>query len=116
MHPSRFLLCLPALALLGCGLGPTSIAEIRRNPGAFEGKTVTLRGKVTSVNQLPFLASKAYKLEGGGEEIWVTTEAAVPATDERVVVRGRVQSLAILGSSPLGLHVKESSRSKAWLP
>lgn len=117
MMNRRFALAvLPLFALLLTGCGATKIAEIRTQAPALDGQTVTVRGKVLEGNQLPFLAVKAYRVQDASGEIWVTTEQNLPAPGDRLVVKGKVTNVAILGSQSIGLHLKESSRASAWLP
>lgn len=114
MPPSRFLP--PALLLLtACGLplGTRSIAEVRTAAPSLEGKTVRVKGKVESTNQLPFLSTRFYKLSDGTGELWIATGDPLPAVGDTLVVSGELRNAAVIGGSSLGIQVKESRRSKA---
>lgn len=107
---------LPALLLLtACGLplGITAIGEVRRNAPTLEGKSVRVKGKVESTNQLPFLPTKFYKLNDGTGELWIATMEPLPAVGESLVVSGELHNAAVLGGASLGIQIKEGRRAKA---
>lgn len=107
---------LPALILLtACGLplGTKSIADVRGAAPTLEGKTVRVKGKVESTNQIPFLPTRFYKLNDGTGELWIATLDPLPAVGETLVVSGELHNAAVIGGSSLGIQVKESSRAKA---
>lgn len=106
----------PVLLLAtACGLplGTRSIAEVRAAATTLEGKTVRVKGKVESTNQIPFLPTRFYKLNDGTGELWIATMEPLPAVGETLVVSGELHNAAVIGGSSLGIQVKESSRAKA---
>jgi hypothetical protein len=109
--PALLLLTLPSCDQLGLGARP--IAEIRAAAPTLEGKGVRVKGKVESTNQLPFVATRFYKLNDGTGEIWIATAQPLPAVGDTVVVSGELHNAAVIGGASLGMQIRESSRSKA---
>jgi hypothetical protein len=87
------------LLLLGCGgLGSTEIGAILKDPRQFDGKVVTVSGRVAeSVN---ILVLKYFVLSDATGEVVVVTERSVPQTGQQIKVKGRVnQAFSIAGKS-----------------
>src|SRR5216683_2313279 len=85
-----------------------SIADLRQHPGRYQDQTVSVNGVVTSSWGLPLLPFRFYKVDDGTGEVTVLSEGRrMPATGERVRVKGRVEEVAMLGGRPLGLHLRE---------
>ena len=96
--------------LSGCALAtrPT-IAELKGNPGRFQDKTVSVEGVVTSAWNVPFVPVKLYKLDDGTGEMTVLAQGGnVPTKGARVKVKGRVEDVATLGGSNIGLHIRQT--------
>ena len=111
-------LCALALAasllVTGCehlGIGVTPIGDIVKNPTAFEGKEVRLKGAVREITKIPFIQRKSYLLADATGEITVVAKAELPGKGDKVLVRGRVSSTVIVGGQSLGLAVDELERS-----
>jgi hypothetical protein len=106
------LMFLLVAALAGCdaGSGTMPIGEIAQNAAAFEGREVKLRGSTTQLVKLPFAETKGYRLKDATGEIVVWTTAAMPGEGEEVVIRGRVENIAIFPGQSLGLTLKELER------
>src|SRR5438093_7388306 len=84
------------------------IADLQRHPGRYQDHTVSISGVVTTSWGLPLVPFRFYKVSDGTGEVTVLSEALrMPATGERVRVKGRVQEVAVLGGRPLGLHLRE---------
>ena len=84
------------------------IADLQRHPGRYQDRTVSVSGVVTSSWGLPLVPFRMYKVDDGTGEVTVLSEGLrMPASGERVRVRGRVQEVAVLGGRPLGLHLRE---------
>jgi len=99
-----------ALTVSGCAvsLRHLDIADLQRHPGRYQDRTVSVSGVVTSSWGVPLLPFRFYKVDDGTGEVTVLSESArMPATGERVRVKGRVQEVAVLGGRPLGLHLRE---------
>jgi hypothetical protein len=110
-------LALVVVAAAGCaslGVGVTAAGDIRRSPGSFEGKEVTVKGIVREVTKLPLVDVKTYELADSSGEIKVTTRGAPPAKGEKLIVRGVVSSTAIVGGHSFGVHLSERERSSAF--
>jgi hypothetical protein len=101
------------LALAGCdrlGIGVTPIGDITKDPAAFEGKDVTLRGEIAESNKIPLLNVTVYAIKDATGQIWVTTTLDRPAVGETVTVRGKIENAAILGGRGFGVTVAERER------
>ena len=106
-----------ALLLGGCdhlGIGVTPIAEIVRDPAKFQGQEVHLKGTVRDTRTIPVLDARSYILGDATGEISVTAKGELPAKGDKLVVRGRVESLAIIGGKSFGTAFKEFDRSKTF--
>jgi hypothetical protein len=116
--PRAFLVPLIAIMLLaGCdhlGIGVTPIAEIVRDPAKFEGREVSLKGTVRETRKIPVIDSKSFVLADSTGEITVTAKGDLPAKGEKLLVRGKVQSLAIVGGQSFGTGVAEFERAKTF--
>jgi hypothetical protein len=108
--------CTLAAALLGgCDLvGPPRVAikDILAKPTAFEGKEVLVRGTVVSVTKLPIVPIRGYVLREDGADLSVTTDGEVPAVGDALVVKGRIESAAIIGGQSYGLALRERDRGR----
>ncbi len=97
-------------SLGGCALSlrnPT-IADLQRHPGRYQDQMVSIRGVVTTSWGLPLVPYSFYKVDDGtGEMTVVSQNSRMPATGERVRVRGRVSDVGVLGGRTLGLHLRE---------
>jgi len=100
-----------ALALGGCDylpFGYTPIKEITTAPARFEGKEVSIKGKVQGTMKV--MDFKAYTLRDDTGEISVVTAGELPARGESVAIKGTVKSALIVGGSGIGLRVEETQR------
>jgi hypothetical protein len=99
-----------AITLSGCAvsLRNPDISELQRHPGRYQDRTVSVSGVVTNSWGLPLLPFRFYKVDDGTGEVTVLSDGRrMPATGERVRVRGRVEEVAVIGGRPLGLHLRE---------
>lgn len=106
------LIFLVAAVLAGCdaGAGAMPIGEITQNASTLEGREVKLRGTASQLVKLPFADTKGYKLKDATGEIVIWTSGTMPGEGEEVVVRGRVENIAIVSGQSLGLTLKEIER------
>jgi hypothetical protein len=107
------LLILAAALFAGCEYSPfgyTPIKEIVANPTVYEGKEVKVKGRVQEVTKIPFIEPKFYTLVADGYSLPVLTDQAIPAVDTEVVVIGRLENIAIIGSQSIGMHIREIKR------
>ena len=101
-----------ATTLSGCALSLRNpdIADLRRHPGRYQDRTVSVSGIVTSSWGLPLVPFRFYKVDDGTGEVTVLSQGSrLPATGERVRVRGRVDDVAVLGGRALGMYIREQS-------
>jgi hypothetical protein len=89
-----------------------SIADLRRNPGHYQNRTVSVSGVVTTSWGVPVVPFRFYKVDDGTGEVTILSQKSrTPAQGERVRVKGRVDDIAVLGGRPVGLHLREESLS-----
>src|SRR5262245_11431411 len=99
-----------ATTLGGCALSLRNpdIADLRQHPSRYHDRTVSVSGVVTTSWGLPLLPFRFYKVDDGTGEVTVLSQGyRIPATGERVRVKGRVEDVALIGGRPLGLHIRE---------
>ena len=98
---------LPAVALAwGCAaLFATKIGDIEKTPGQYDGRTVTIAGKVTATHDL--LVVKYYEVNDGTGEIAVVTDSALPKEGEHVRVKGQVKQAFAIGTAHLVVIVEQ---------
>jgi hypothetical protein len=102
-----------ALTVLVAGCGLTlrnpSVQELKYNPGRYYDKTVAIDGVVTSSWGVPLVPVKLYKVDDGTGEVTVVSRGGrTPSRGAHVRVKGRVNELATLGGSSVGLHIQET--------
>lgn len=69
-----------------------------------------LRGTATQLVKLPFADTKSYRLKDATGEIVVWKTGTMPGEGEEIVVRGRVENIAIVSGQSLGLSLTEIER------
>lgn len=91
------LLLVVLLALAACSSPlPTKIKQVLDDPRRFDGKIVTISGKVTQAYNV--LVAKGFVVRDETGEIPVITDRSVPAIGAKIKVRGRVsQALSLPG-------------------
>lgn len=105
-------------ALSGCDylpFGYTPVGDITRDPQAYQGQKVKVKGQVTGLTKIPFVDVQGYLLGDGGGEIFVSTADVLPARGERLAVVGTVESTALIGNEAVGLQLRETERLPSWL-
>lgn len=106
-----------SVLVMGCehlGIGVTAIGDIVKNPTGFEGKEVRLKGTVRDITKIPVIERRSYLLADSTGEITVVAKGELPGKGDKVVVRGRVSSSAVIGGQALGLGVDELERSGSF--
>ena len=96
----------------GCALALRSpkIGELRNNPARYFDKTVSVEGIVTSSWGVPLLPDRLYRIDDGSGELTVVAQGGrIPTKGARVRVKGKVNELATLGGTALGLHLQQQS-------
>jgi hypothetical protein len=109
---SRLLLVVGlTVSLAGCAARARSIADIRDDPGQFDGRQVEVTGRVTSAWSVPLVPYALYKIDDGSAEITVLSERrGSPSRGALVKVRGDVREVANFGATSVGLHIEERDR------
>ncbi len=97
----------------GCDYLPfgfTPVGDIVANPAKFEGQEVRIKGTVAEALKIPLLEIRVFTLDDGTGQVPVATSGIMPGSQQKVAVRGRVESAAIIGGQSIGLHVTEIKR------
>ena len=115
MHRAMVLAALLTLLFLtGCsqlGIGFTKIGDLLSNPQKYSGQEVRVRGRVTNVLKLPFVATKIYTIRDDSGEINVRTDHDAPMVGPAEVrVKGVLDVVATIGEQNVGLHLREVER------
>jgi len=101
------------LLLLGCnqlGIGFIKIGDLLANPQKYSAQEVRVRGRVTNVLKLPFVATKIYSIQDDSGEINVRTNRDAPMVGAAVRVKGVLDTVATIGDQNVGLHIREVER------
>lgn len=86
-----------------------SIGSINKDPMAYEGQLVIVSGRVAG--RLSIGSISLYYLEDGTGKIRVQVrEGSIPKMDEKVTVKGTVNSPLKLGSLAIGTAIDEKQR------
>jgi hypothetical protein len=105
---------LTVLFLASCsqlGMGSTKIGDLLANPQKYSGQEVHVRGRVTNVFKLPFVATKIYTIRDDSGEINVRTDREAPMVGPAEVhVKGVLDTVATIGGQNVGLHLREVER------
>ena len=84
------------------------ISDLHNNPGRYQDRSVNIDGVVTSSWGVPLVPFRFYKVDDGTGEVTVLSQGSrTPTKGARVHVKGRVEEVAVLGGTPLGLHLRE---------
>ncbi len=90
----------------GCAaIFATKIGDIEKAPGQYDGRNVTIAGKVTATHDL--LVVKYYEVDDGTGEIAVVTDSALPKEGEHVRVKGQVKQAFAIGTARLVVIVEQ---------
>lgn len=98
----------------GCAslpLGFTDIREIKAAPASFDGKEVKLKGRIKVLAKLPLIEAALYALDDGtGEIMIIPADKSLAAEQGAVAISGVVDSVAVVGGTSLGLHIKDAKK------
>ncbi|RPH52427.1 MAG: hypothetical protein EHM85_02905 [Desulfobacteraceae bacterium] len=83
----------------------TPIGKILMNPRAYDGKILTIAGKVTDRTSLMLI--KFFILKDGTGEITVITQRSLPAMEAKERVKGKVEEAFSLGDKQLLVFVED---------
>lgn len=91
-----------------------SIADLERNPGKYENKTIKINGIVRDASgvNIPILGVRGgcYKIDDGTGSIWVCSDEGVPTRGAQLSVKGKLQTGAVIRGRNYGLVIVEKSR------
>lgn len=99
------------LLISGCGFH-TSISKIRYEPGKYEGKEVSIKGRVSETIGIPLIQKGAYQVDDGSGKIWVLSQKRRPSRGEKVTVKGKVKTGVSIRGYTLGLAIVEGDEKK----
>lgn len=95
------------LLISGCSI---SISKIRYEPEKYEGKKVSVKGRVSESLGIPFVQKGAYQLDDGSGKIWVLSQKRRPSRGEKVTVKGKVKTGVSIRGHTLGLVIVEGEK------
>ena len=95
----HFILAVVLIAIACEGISLTPIGKIINNPREYDGKKVTIQGKVTDVFSFFFI--KYFKVKDKTGEIFVVTKRTLPKKGEKVKIKGVVKTAFALGEKQL---------------
>jgi hypothetical protein len=88
-----------------------TINELKADPGRYQNKSVSVSGTVTTSFVAAIVPVGLYTIEDGTGEISVLAQQrGTPSKGARVRVKGKVSSVAQVGSRSIGLHIREEGR------
>jgi hypothetical protein len=111
---SRFAAVALVLALTSaCALRSPRIADLQNDPARYHNRSVKISGTVTNSWGVPLVPFKFYRVDDGTGEVTVLSNSlrGTPTRGSRVSVKGKVEDIAVLGGTSLGLHLKEEDLS-----
>jgi hypothetical protein len=105
----RFAIIVALVAMTSaCALRAPNIADLQRNPGRYQDRSVRIDGVVTTSWGVPLLPFRLYKVDDGTGEVTVISQGRqTPSRGAHVKVKGRVNELAMFGGQSIGLHLRE---------
>jgi hypothetical protein len=100
------LVVLSTILLVGCP-PRTTIAEINRDPGKYQGKEITVAGTVSDA--FGALGSGVFQIDDGTGKLWVFTQSyGVPGSGAKVSVTGRLQQGFSFGGRSFALILRQT--------
>jgi hypothetical protein len=104
----RLVLIAALAATSACALRAPNIADLQRNPGRYQDRTVRIDGVVTSSWGIPLVPLHLYRVDDGTGQVTVISQGSrTPSRGARVHVKGRVDEVAMFGGQAIGLHIRE---------
>jgi hypothetical protein len=105
------LFILASLAIACNGIFATPIRKIIDNPRDYDGKTVTVSGKVTEI--FSFFVLKYFVLDDGTGTITVITRRPLPKKGAKIRVKGEVREMFSLGSTQTLVIVEAPEKNES---
>src|SRR5207253_1364115 len=101
----RLTAALSLVALMaGCAMALHSphISDIRRNPGRWQERTVSIDGVVTSSWGVPLVAFRFYRVDDGTGEVTVLSQnLRMTTSGAHVRVKGKVNDVGVFGGQAI---------------
>ncbi len=103
------ILLLAGIALLaGCPARET-IARINQTPGRFQGREISIAGRV--VSSFGAMGAGVFQIDDGTGRMWVFSENfGLPGRDAKLAVRGRLQDGFSFGGKHYAMILRETRR------
>ena len=98
------------LSLAGCATN-IKVGNIVSDPRSYEGKSVTIEGKVTNIFSLIFI--KYFELSDGTGSIGVVTNKPLPAKGQNIQVTGEVRQAFSVGDQNLTVILEGNSATSS---
>ncbi len=106
-----------ALALLllaaGCGWGLTPLDRVARQPERYQGRSITVRGKVVWSGDMPQVGRPGIEIEDRGARLLVLTRRSPPLTGENLRVTGTLEARFDLGDRRAVVLIDEEAGPRA---
>lgn len=112
MKKITLLILLTGFLLSGCDYLPvyTPIKNIVDAPANYEGKEIKIRGVVKNITKIPIVDFRMFILEDDTGQINIITKEALPAVNDTVAVKGKIETTALIAGQSIGLRVVEIKR------
>lgn len=86
-----------------------SIARIDRTPARYEGREISIAGRVT--NSFGAMGTGMYQIDDGTGRMWVFSENfGIPGRDARMAVTGRMEEGFSFGGRHFAMILRETRR------
>lgn len=111
---SRTIFLIPALLVAaGCGWGLTPIEKISREPFRYQGRSITVKGRVVGSTLLPEIGRSGVEIEHRGARLLVLTRRSAPRAGEQMRVSGTLEARFDLGDRRAVVLIDEEAGPKA---
>jgi hypothetical protein len=113
LKTSTRILCVVALAagtlLLAACPARIYINDIKRDPGRYDGREVTIAGRVT--DSFGAMGRGVFEVDDGTGRMWVFTDRfGLPGADARLAVTGRIEDGFSFGGRHFVVVLRETER------
>lgn len=96
---------------VGCG-SSMKISDIQAEPGKYNEKPVTVKGKVVQVFAVPIFGQSLVQIDDGTAEIWIKPYNRVPFEGEEITVKGTLKIGMTVANKNFGVIVVEEGEAK----
>ena len=95
------------------GTPKVKVEDIEANPGKYNDKIVTVKGKVVDTYSLPILKQGLVQVDDGTGKIWVKPSSRVYFKGDKLEVTGRLKVVGSIAGYNFGFIVFEESKEKS---